>query len=210
MRGPIGARVRTLSAVALAAGTLAVGCGGGDTVPVPDREGAVKSTALVRADRRAYDGAPPTIPHESFGMDCSACHDERGMPVSGVGFAPASPHVDTEKAGGTVRCNQCHVFATDDGTFVDSEYEPFRQDLRAGGRQYDGAPPTIPHRILMRENCVACHDGPGVREEIRTTHPERARCRQCHVAVTDVELFDSAHGEGYTGEVGQAEGDTEG
>jgi predicted CXXCH cytochrome family protein len=36
----------------------------------------------------------------------------------------------------------------------------------------------------MRENCAACHVGPGAREEIITTHPERTRCRQCHVPVT--------------------------
>jgi cytochrome c-type protein NapB len=132
------------------------------------------------------------------------------MAVSGVGFAPASPHVDTEKAGGTIRCNQCHVFATDDGTFVDSEYGGFRQDLRAGGRATAGAPPTIPHRILMRENCIACHDGPGAREEIRTTHPERTRCRQCHVPVTGLDAFESVHGEGVTGENRPGEGETEG
>lgn len=196
----------TVSAVAFAAG----GCGGGDTVPVPDQEGAFKSSALVRAERRAYDGAPPTIPHESFGIDCSACHNASGMAMSGVGFAPASPHDDTERAGGTVRCRQCHVFATEDGTFVDSEYEPYRQDLRAGGRATAGAPPTIPHRTLMRENCVACHDGPGAREEIRTSHPERTRCRQCHVPVTELTAFESVHGEGLTGEAVQTEGETDG
>jgi cytochrome c-type protein NapB len=36
----------------------------------------------------------------------------------------------------------------------------------------------------MRENCAACHSGPGARAEIITTHPERVRCRQCHVPVT--------------------------
>jgi cytochrome c-type protein NapB len=213
-RKPVGRRPASTRfaavATAIVAAAVTAGCGDEDTVPVPDREGAVKSTALVRAERRAYDGAPPTIPHDPFGMDCSACHDERGMPVEGVGFAPASPHEGTARAGGTTRCRQCHVFSTDDGTFVDSEYEPFRQDLRAGGRLYDGAPPTIPHRILMRENCLACHDGPGAREEIRTTHPERARCRQCHVPVTGLDSFESAHGEGYTGESVGDEGETAG
>jgi nitrate reductase cytochrome c-type subunit len=210
--GPVRAAIKTaaIAAAFIAVALTAVGCGSGDTVPVPDREGAFKSAALVRADRRAYDGAPPTIPHESFGIDCAACHDERGMPVSGTGFAPASPHAGTERAGGTARCRQCHVFVTDGGTFVDSEYEPFRQDLRAGGRATPGAPPTVPHRTLMRENCIACHDGPGAREEIRTTHPERARCRQCHVPVTGREAFESAHGEGYRGESVGGEGETAG
>jgi nitrate reductase cytochrome c-type subunit len=182
---------------ALAAAALAAACGA-DTVPVPDREGAVKSAAGVRAERRAYDGAPPTIPHGSLGARCEACHNERGRSVSGVGFAPASPHVDTPQAGATIRCRQCHVSATSDDRFVTSEFEPLEQNLRAGGRATPGAPPTIPHRILMRENCVACHDGPGAREEIRTSHPERLRCRQCHVPETTREGFESTLGEGLT------------
>ena len=64
--------------------------------------------------------------------------------------------------------------------------------LIAGDRATAGAPPRIPHRLLMRENCVACHDGPAAREEIRTDHPERDRCRQCHVPVETRSTFESA------------------
>lgn len=177
---------------------VAAGCSDAGKVPVPDREGAVKSTASVRAERRAYDGAPPTVPHEDFGAACSACHDERGQAVGDFGFAPASPHTGTSKAGGTVRCRQCHVFATTNDLFVASEYEGLRQDLVSGDRATPGAPPRIPHRVLMRENCLACHDGPGAREESRTTHPERARCRQCHVPITEGDVFESALGAGLT------------
>jgi len=172
------------------AALLLAGCGGGgETVPVPDREGAVKSTAHVRADRRAYDGAPPTVPHADFATNCAACHDERGTAVDGVGFAPASPHEGTRLVGGTERCRQCHVFVQRQDVFVASEYVGLAQDLTAGDRATDGAPPRIPHRILMRENCAACHDGPAAREEIRTSHPERWRCRQCHVPVTATDGF---------------------
>ena len=196
MRGSHRTRLITLAVIV----PVAAACGSGDTVPVPDREGAVKSAAHVRAERRAYDGAPPTIPHASFGMRCSACHNARGQSVDGVGFAPASPHEGTAKAGATIRCRQCHVFVTDPGLFVASEYMPLEQDLRYGGRATPGAPPTIPHRMLMRENCVACHAGPGAREEVRTSHPERGRCRQCHVPVTTREGFASQLGEGAVGE----------
>ncbi len=180
------------------AGFITTGCGG-DTVPVPGREDAVKSAAHVRATRRAYDGAPPTIPHAPFGNSCDACHNSQGQSVSGVGFAPASPHEGTDKAGATVRCRQCHVFAAAEGVFVPSEFVGLRQDMGAGARATPGAPPTIPHRTLMRESCLACHDGPGAREEVRTSHPERWRCRQCHVPVTTREQFESRMGEGVTG-----------
>jgi cytochrome c-type protein NapB len=186
MRGAYRKRViPTLVAVLTAAGCA------GDQVPVPGREGAVKSQASVRAERRAYDGAPPTIPHASFGMRCEACHNAAGQSVADVGFAPASPHIDTERAGGTTRCRQCHVFVTTDDVFVASNFEGAKPDiLLTGGRATPGAPPTIPHRLLMRENCVACHDGPGTREEIRTSHPERWRCQQCHVPVGSLGTFE--------------------
>lgn len=171
----------------LAAATATLGlsaCGQGDWVPVPDSDGAVKSSGAVRATRRLYDGAPPVIPHSDFGAACSACHDTQGISVKGVGYAPASPHDDTGEANATTRCRQCHVEVLDEGLFVQNDFEGLPQDLRPGSRLYAGAPPTIPHRVLMRENCAACHVGPGARQGIVTTHPERTRCRQCHVPVT--------------------------
>ena len=58
---------------------LCVGCGATGQVPVPDREGVFKTAADERALRRAYDGAPPVIPHENFGIDCIGCHDLEGV-----------------------------------------------------------------------------------------------------------------------------------
>ncbi len=178
---------RFLAIITLAA--LGGTCSSPDTVAVPGHEGARKSSAEIRADRRAYDGAPPVIPHPSFGATCSNCHNERGRAVSGVGFAPASPHEDTGFAGGTIRCAQCHVFRDSSAEFVASGFDGLSQAMAAGDRATSGAPPRIPHRILMRENCLACHDGPGAREAIRTTHPERIRCRQCHVPVENLGSF---------------------
>jgi cytochrome c-type protein NapB len=187
--------------VLLAAGLILLsgGCMDREWVPVEGSEDALKSSASFRAERRLYDGAPPVIGHGEFGVDCSACHDSRGISVDGVGYAPASPHDDTDDADTTVRCRQCHVFANTTSLFVESEFEGFRQDLRTGSRLYPGAPPTIPHKILMRENCAACHTGPAARAEILTSHPERTRCRQCHVPVTTREVFLSSTGEDMEG-----------
>ncbi len=164
-------------------------CSGPAKVAVPGHEGAVKTAATQRTERRAFDGAPPVIPHENFGITCIECHDLEGMEVAGTGFAPPSPHEGTLGLSAISYCRQCHVFAVSEDRFVGNTFAGLRQDLRRGGRLNDLAPPTIPHKTFMRENCVACHSGPAAREEIRTTHPERAHCAQCHVAVTTRATF---------------------
>ena len=165
-------------------------------VDVPDGDGAHKSSANERATRRAYDGAPPVIPHVSFGTSCEGCHKVPGVAVKGVGFAPPSPHEDTKFEGRTTRCKQCHVFDASRDVYAENSFVGFEQDLDLGARLSVVSPPTIPHHMQLRENCLACHAGPAAREEIRTTHPERVRCRQCHAAVSTRSGFSSALGEG--------------
>ncbi len=150
---------------------------------------ADKSPAKVRAERRLFDGAPPTIPHENFGIECTACHNAEGMEVDDVGFAPPSPHDQTRGMGALARCRQCHVFIETDEESVKNGFVGLRQDLRKGKRLNPLSPPTIPHKTFMRDNCVACHSGPAAREEIRTPHPERLRCVQCHVRVHESSKF---------------------
>ena len=147
------------------------------------------SSALVRAERRLYDGAPPVVPHTRFSSPCIECHNVRGVRVEGVGFAPASPHELTGGIGAGGRCVQCHVYSSNEPLFVASDFVGLRQDLRRGRRFHDYAPPVIPHAVFMRENCAACHAGPAARAEIRTSHPERTRCRQCHLERTTVAAF---------------------
>lgn len=148
-----------------------------------------KTPAAERALRRSFDGAPPVIPHEPFPSPCIECHNERGMQVAGVGFSPPTPHEPTEGMSLTSRCRQCHVFAGDAPPFVANSFTGLRQDLRQGRRQNPYAPPVMPHLALMRENCLACHTGPAAREEIRTTHPDRGRCRQCHLEQQTTDRF---------------------
>ncbi len=191
LRGAAGRR-RLLMAATSALLVMALSACSGSRegmVEVPGTPGAMKSEGKVRAARRAYDGAPPVIPHEAFGIACTACHDEQGMDVPGTGFAPPSPHALTEGMSAMSRCTQCHVQSGTAALLVANEFVALRQDLRSGGRLHGRAPPTIPHKTLMRENCAACHTGPAAREEIRTSHPERTRCVQCHVPVTTLETF---------------------
>ena len=174
--------MNVLTTLAVVLVVVLTACGGDQDgkVAVPGMEGAMKTSAVDRALRRAYDGAPPVIPHQNFGAACLSCH-KTGMAVPDVGYAPIVPHDHVEIPGAMSRCRQCHVFAQTDEVFRESEFVGFAQDLRHGSKLHEFAPPVIPHGLLLRENCVACHAGPAAREEIRCTHPERTRCQQCHV-----------------------------
>jgi nitrate reductase (cytochrome), electron transfer subunit len=149
-----------------------------DLPPVDD---AVRAATLAhRSERRAYDGAPPVIPHpidQGSYPNCTACHST-GMMV-GNRFAPAMSHPVYAS------CTQCHAPVTggfpfaigSDGPPVDNTFAGTRAPDH-GERAWPGAPPTIPHRTWMRENCSSCHGA--VSSGIRSSHPYRQSCTQCH------------------------------
>ena len=91
MRCPPATRLAAVG-VALALG-WAVACGRNGPAP------AVARSTGERALGRAYDGAPPTIPHDSAIGACVTCHDNDGTVIDGVGIAPASPHGDDAASG---------------------------------------------------------------------------------------------------------------
>jgi cytochrome c-type protein NapB len=180
MRRPPRARVAALAAAvvaALSAAAAAAGCAGGDA----DAARIMPRSTVERALGRAYDGAPPTIPHDAAIGGCATCHDADGLAISGVGVAPASPHGEAAAAGAMRRCRQCHAPVSVTTSYVASRFTGLAQGQWQGQRATPGAPPTIPHTLQLRGECLTCHAGPAARAEIRTTHPERARCRQCHV-----------------------------
>jgi nitrate reductase (cytochrome), electron transfer subunit len=151
------------------------------TDPVPEQTVEAKAASLLqRSERRAYAGAPPVIPHtlaaQRSAADCLACHRE-GLEVQGR-IASKISHPPL------TNCTQCHVESTQRllgerdmpvNTFIGSS-EPL-----VGQRAYQHAPPTMPHRSSMREDCSSCH-GPLGRPGLRTTHPERTNCVQCHAS----------------------------
>ncbi len=150
-----------------------------DEVPPRDDE-AVRAELARRASLRAYDGAPPRIPHPiaTYGpLECVACHRD-GIRV---GEHVAAPMSHRELAS----CTQCHV--PDEGEMPgerlgggppeDSAFAGLASPER-GPRAWPGAPPQIPHTTEMRERCDSCH---GVwAGALRTTHPWRQSCTQCH------------------------------
>lgn len=148
--------------------------------PVVQTEADKAKALLARASRRAYDGAPPTIPHEVKQRDfpdCLACHAE-GLALAGK-RAPRMSHARYEN------CTQCHVPSVAPQPL--SPGEPGENAFvglpspTSGTRAWAGAPPTIPHPTLMRSECSSCH-GVGGPSGIRSTHPARQSCTQCHVS----------------------------
>lgn len=132
----------------------------------------VARPAAPKPLERAYAGAPPAIPHavdQSDGGSCMACH-EAGLPDDG---AIAVPH----RAPG--RCMACHVAS-------DRKVKPFVANRFVGvvslkqARASAFAPPVVPHTLLLHDVCLSCH-GPDGYASIRTPHPERTPCTQCHV-----------------------------
>ena len=142
-------------------------------------------------DNRAFYGAPPTIPHEvssaSIGSGmCLKCHENGGFVKKYSAYAPITPHPEK------ISCMQCHVEVRTNSVFVSSSW---KSDLAPdiGNAALVGSPPIIPHQIQLRENCLSCHAGPSAVAELRTTHPERVNCRQCHVVnnkkIADIGTF---------------------
>lgn len=138
----------------------------------------MKTRALAeRAERRAFNGAPPTIPHAVDAVSSAACLGCHGTGVDIAGrVARPIPHAPYEN------CQQCHAAELD--TF--ESLPPFAESVFVGlpapfegTRAWIGAPPVIPHSSQMREECLGCH-GPLGREGLRTSHPERKVCTQCH------------------------------
>ncbi len=163
--------------------------------PLTPEERTLIMTA--RADRRAYDGAPPTIPHAINYRDvesCTACHDPKANTLVGGKRTPAMSHPYMSN------CTQCHApkeglgfMKVHSGTAALVVPNKFKGNRGAGKgeRAYPGAPPVMPHRVWMRQNCMACH-GPGMPDAITTSHPQRANCLQCHAQNSDFDNREQA------------------
>lgn len=138
--------------------------------------------------RRAYHGAPPVIAHPPQSGKCVRCHTTTGAARPPLGLAPANPHQNTLGVNAESNCRQCHAFQKSDEVFVQNDFETVAV-ASSGSRAWSHAPPTIPHRLFMREACAACHTGESARHEIRCTHPNRSRCLQCHAVKSTVNEF---------------------
>lgn len=164
---------------------LACGC----EPPVKEEaaEALRPASLAVRATRRAFDGAPPVIPHRPLGITCTNCHTDTGTLAPPIGVAPANPHLNTPNEAAFQNCRQCHVFSVTEELLVENDFAGLNQQENLGERLFPGAPPVMPHRLFMHENCNACHSGIAARAEILCDHADRLNCQQCHVQRTEAE-----------------------
>lgn len=148
--------------------------------PVVRTEEMKRAALADRAKNRAFDTAPPTIPHPTDGMRgaaaCLACHGT-GLKVGDrVASKVSHPHF--------TNCVQCHAAGAPPELARFATPEPangFAGTYRAssGSRAWPGAPPTVPHTTWMRQDCTSCH-GTVSRPGLTTPHPWLTNCTQCH------------------------------
>lgn len=140
--------------------------------PIAKRESLDRRAAL-----RAYNGAPPVVPHpidQLSSAACMACHGE-GLKTKSLSAAML-PHPYL------TNCTQCHVEQSmpllTSAVNVENTFQGLPAPF-AGPRAWTGAPPIVPHSTFMRENCLACHGQVG-RSGMQSTHFWRQSCLQCH------------------------------
>lgn len=159
--------------------------------PVTPRNVLAYASALdERATSRAFEGAPPTIPHpvgQGSAKECMVCHQSRGAQI-GPSSAPPIPH-----EAYTV-CTQCHVPQSaalpeqDPQSYSELAASDFvgHREAPYPYRAWTGAPPQQPHQTFMREACSSCHGANG-QPGLQTSHPERHSCQQCHAPSAQVD-----------------------
>ncbi len=164
--------------------------------PITDEASKLASLAQ-RSERRAFNGAPPVIPHAVDGVSdaaCNVCHVNGLAP--GPALAKRPPHPSY------AQCTQCHAPPAP-AMFADATPVALSGALLArnsfvgapaptqGDRAWPGAPPVMPHSSWMRNECASCH-GPSGWPGMQTSHPERLNCLQCHAQGAQLEQFPAA------------------
>lgn len=157
------------------------------TTPVYMDGASTSRTLNYYYSLRQYPGSPPFLPHDLIdkkGVElvCLSCHERGGFARTMNKFTPVTPHPQH------TYCGQCHVKKITQTLFQDNEWVSVQPPL-LGRSALAGSPPPIAHPLQMRENCIACHVGPGTVVAIRVEHPMRGNCRQCHVPEEVKELF---------------------
>ena len=170
--------------------------------PGPRRPAHPRTLETYRS-LRAYPGAPPRVPHgltpnEFRTGGCNTCHERGGFSQRFGAYVPVTPHpemgaclqchvgdaklmaIPLPNSDPSARCRQCHAPGATLWRDSSLGWKPMAWPEVAAAAA-NSAPTPIPHALELRGNCLACHSAPAAVAEIRTTHPERSNCRQCHV-----------------------------
>ncbi|MCP4603664.1 MAG: hypothetical protein GY847_24630 [Proteobacteria bacterium] len=135
-----------------------------------------EAKVLPLSGNRSYSGAPPVIGHKVAELgrsECLSCH-LNGDAEDLDGVKPMkTPHPEL------TRCVQCHLEKTTDELFRENNFKGSTYEI--GISSQPEGPPLIPHPLTMRERCLGCHHEQAEPKQLRTDHPERARCVQCHI-----------------------------
>ena len=149
--------------------------------------GQKKFALALREQNRAFNGAPPSVPHPIDQMSTQAC-----MACHGQGIKTESLRVSKMSHHFLENCTQCHV--ENDPRHMPASL--FRENSfvglpapTGGPRAFEGAPPMIPHSTWMRVDCMSCHGFAGV-HGIRSTHPWRKNCQQCHAPSSELDQLE--------------------
>ncbi|MDH4263403.1 MAG: nitrate reductase cytochrome c-type subunit [Spirochaetia bacterium] len=151
--------------------------------------------ASKRLKLRAYEGAPPVIPHtilKSGTHYCLSCH------TKGIVFekdaevwskknmvAKITPHPEW------VNCFQCHVPQQDTGLFHKNKFKTFhlahvKKNIKSGE---EPAPPPMPHQVENREKCIICHLSKTADPSIVPKHGMRDGCEMCHLPPESLDIY---------------------
>jgi len=145
-----------------------------------------------RASLRAYEGAPPVIPHAIADLNIQSCRECHAQGLhAGDKTAKMVSHTFL------TNCTQCHVEASgqplDDTPGFPNSFRGFRSSGYGGTRAWAGAPPVMPHTTFMRTNCVSCHGEHGY-DGWRPDHLSRTNCVQCHAPAAEFDQLAPSFG----------------
>ena len=149
----------------------AAACGGKGAAP------AVARSTSERAMERATTAAPADDSARRSQRTCVTCHDNDGTVIDGVGIAPHRRMATTPRRA---TCSAAPMPRARKGKPCGGL--PLTGLLQ--GRGGDDVPLRAHRDHSSHVQCASKRSvphGEAARVELRTTHPERTRCRQCHV-----------------------------
>ena len=123
-------------------------------------------------------GAAPDVPHAVEGMgECKNCHGPEGIKP-----APANHATFTSDI-----CANCHQASQSDSqpaatTTPESDEAEDGPEATTTPEDESEGPPTIPHDVAGRDNCLICHNPDGGMKPAPANHAGRTAdtCQTCH------------------------------